>query len=214
METGMERLYYLAMAIIRLVYINLLVMVFTLLGLVLLGFFPALIACFAVIRKNMLYDQDIAITKNFFSEYKRYFVKGNLAGAFFVTVCLLLYVNFSIAQVIGNEWIQLSYYPILLVSILCLIVSIHIIPLSLHYRNNWKTTIKNACLVIFIKPINTIFLIASLVASYYIITVVPGLIPFFGVSGFGWIIMFFTLNKFKTLEAEHTSVSDSTITSI
>nr|WP_239588308.1 DUF624 domain-containing protein [Gracilibacillus alcaliphilus] len=194
------------------VYINLLTIFFTILGVGLFGFFPALIACFSIIRKDMLYDQNLSITKTFFQEFKKYFIKGNLAGWIFFVIGCLLYVNFTIAKVIGNEFIQLSYYPILLVFILFLMIAIHIVPLSLHYHNNWKATVKNAWLILFVQPVHTIFLIGALAAGYYLIAFIPGLIPFFGVSGFVWIIMFFSLNKFKKIDVANASAAKTIAT--
>ncbi|WP_163538635.1 YesL family protein [Gracilibacillus sp. YIM 98692] len=199
-SSGMERVYQLADWIMKIAYINLLAIFFSMVGLFVFGFFPAIAATFAVLRKWLIGYSDIPITKTFWCCYKKEFFKSNLIGFILVTVGSLLFINLSIAEIMGHKIIQYSYYPILAVWIIFLSACLYVFPVSLHYHVSIKQIFKNAFLLLFVQPKNTIIMIASIIILYFLLISIPGLIPLFGVSLFAWIVMYFSLHTFNKLE--------------
>ncbi|WP_084028990.1 YesL family protein [Bacillus sp. J33] len=61
----------------RLVYLNLLWIAFSLLGIVLFGFFPATAAMFSVVRKWIMGETDVRVFKEFWQTYRKEFWKAN-----------------------------------------------------------------------------------------------------------------------------------------
>ncbi|RKL68123.1 hypothetical protein CR203_06435 [Salipaludibacillus neizhouensis] len=186
---AIERIYRVADMITRIAYINLLMIVFTLIGFVVFGFFPAIIAGFWIFRKWFNGYSDIAITKNFWKVYKQEFFKSNLLGLIILFIGSILFINLSIAEVIQNEWIRLTYYPLLLISILFVATLIYLLPMYVQFKMKIGSLFKNAFLCLFVNPFVTIILLALVTLIYLLFTIIPGLIPFFGFSLFLLVMM-------------------------
>lgn len=198
---AMERMYYVAESIIRLVYVNILAILFSLSGVIIFGFFPAVMATFFIIRKWLIGYSDIHITKHFWQTFKREFLRSNVAGWLLTLLGLLLYINLSIAEVIGHSVIQLSYYPITIVFIIFLCLCLFVAPIYLHFQVSLAAAIKQAFLILFVHPLNTLFMIAVIVVLYTIMKIVPGFIPIFGISSYVFIIMWFSLRTFDRVNS-------------
>ncbi|RCW77275.1 YesL family protein [Saliterribacillus persicus] len=196
---ALERIYRFTDIIIRTAYINILVIIFSLLGLILFGFFPAIIAAFSIFRKWLTGYSDIAITKNFWRIYKREFIRGNLVGFIVVLIGGLLYINMSIAEVIQHDAIRLTYYPLLAVNILFLGMLIYLLPMYVHFDMKVIELFKNAFLCMFAMPLLTIILVVTVVLLYLLFTVIPGLLPFFGFSLFILVMMKGALISFERM---------------
>ena len=199
---ALERIYRLTDLITRIAYINLLIIGCTLLGFILFGFFPAIIAGFWIFRKWADGYTDIAITKNFWRIYKQEFIKSNLIGAVIVIIGGLLYINLSIVEVIQHEWIRLTYYPLLLVSILFIGTLLYFFPMYVHFNMKMGALIKNAFLCIFANPFVTIVLFILIGLIYLLLTSIPGLIPFFGFSLFLLVMMKGAMVVFDRVEGK------------
>ncbi|SHM53082.1 YesL family protein [Gracilibacillus kekensis] len=196
---ALERIYRFTDIIVRTAYINILVIVFSLLGLIVFGFFPAIIAAFSIFRKWFTGYSDISITRNFWRVYKREFVRSNLVGFIIVLVGGLLYINMSIAEVIQHDGIRLTYYPLLLVNILFLGMLIYLLPMYVHFDMKLVELFKNAFLCMFAMPLLTIVLVVTIVMLYFLFTIIPGLLPFFGFSLFILVMMKGALISFERM---------------
>src|SRR5690625_6019457 len=80
MNIFFSALYRIMEWISRFAYIQILWLLFTLLGLGLLGFFPATISMLAVMRDWFLSKPDSPIFRTFWSYYKKEFIRANLFG--------------------------------------------------------------------------------------------------------------------------------------
>ncbi|MFC4403048.1 YesL family protein [Gracilibacillus xinjiangensis] len=198
----MERIYYVADSILRLVYINLLAIVFSFAGLVIFGFFPALVATFHLMRKWLMGESDLPITRTFIIMYKKSFIKSNLLGVLFVLIGSLLYINLSIAEVTPNDLVHLSYYPIYTILLIFLSCSLLIIPISLHYQVTFFSLLKHSFLLLFVRPFITALLLGSVVIFLLLLKSVPGLFLFTGISVFVCLVQFYSLKIFRSISFE------------
>ncbi|WP_245780723.1 YesL family protein [Gracilibacillus orientalis] len=195
--TGMERMYYFAEFVLRVVYLNMLAITFSLLGLIFFGLFPAMTATFYIVRKWLTGYSDIKITKNFYTVFKQEFFKSNGVGWLLTLIGLLLYINLTIADVINHSLVQLSYFPILTIFVLFLFLCLFIIPIYIHFRSSFFSVLKHAFLLLFISPLNTVLMLITVSMFCMMMKTIPGFIPVCGLSGFVLIVMHFSLKTFE-----------------
>jgi uncharacterized membrane protein YesL len=189
MMTGlMSRFYRFSEWIMRFAYLNILWICFTLLGLIVFGFFPATVATFAVTRKWVMGEYDIPVFKTFWCTYKSEFLKSNLLGFTLVAIGCILYVDYRIsvdsASIIG----KILFIPLLVLIFLYSLLLLYVFPLFTHYDIKVFYVIKNAFLMTVLYPFSTILMVISNIVVYYALTLLPGLIPFFGVSSLSFLL--------------------------
>ena len=80
--------------VIRLVYLNFLWIGFSLLGLGILGIFPATSALVSVLRKYFIKNERVKISSEFYRYYKKDFWKSNGLGYFFLIVAIVLWADY------------------------------------------------------------------------------------------------------------------------
>jgi uncharacterized membrane protein YesL len=167
----------------KLFYLNILWMLFTLMGFVILGVFPATTALFAVIRKLIMEDEDTHIFSLFYSTYKKDFARSNLLGAIISLVGVILiidiYILMQLEASILNQTISIILF---LVFTLYVITTIYIFPIFVHFDLKIFDCFKYAFVLVIGRPLYTILLIACLIIISFVLMWIPGLIPVFGVS--------------------------------
>src|SRR5699024_1930131 len=87
------KLYDISYWLMKMIYLNILWISFSLIGLLLLGFFPATAGMFAVTRKWILGDREIPVFKTLWKNYKTSFMQTNIIGYTFVLAGLILYFD-------------------------------------------------------------------------------------------------------------------------
>jgi uncharacterized membrane protein YesL len=175
----------------RLMYVNILWILFTFLGVVVLGFFPSTTAMFAVIRKWVM-KQDIPVFKTFWTVYKSEFVKSNGVGLIILALGCFLYSNIKIVEAITLPILKLLYIPNVMVVLIFILTLLYIFPVLVHFNVGVKGVIKNAIILMTINPITT-FIMAVLTGFFFFILMkFPGFIPFFSGSIPAFLLMFFS----------------------
>jgi uncharacterized membrane protein YesL len=172
----------------RFAYLNILWVCFTLSGLIVFGFFPATVATFAVTRKWLMGEHDIPVFKTFWSTYKSEFLKSNLLGLTLVAIGCILYMDYRISVDSVSILGKILFIPLLVFIFLYCLLLLHIFPLFTHYDIKVFHVIKNAFLMMVLYPLSTIMMVISSIVAYFAITLLPGLIPFFGVSGLSFLL--------------------------
>src|SRR5690625_4340499 len=120
----MGAVYQIADKVSKLAYINLLWILFSLMGLLAFGIFPATIAMFTVLRKMVL-KQDFNMFSVFWKTYKKEFLKGNLLGIMLVTVNVITYLSFSFYRE-STGTMELFFYPMMIVIILIFLTKLFV----------------------------------------------------------------------------------------
>src|SRR5690625_1422043 len=101
--------------IVRIAYINVLWIFFSLVGLLIFGFFPAITAMFAVIRKVIRTEREITVFKTFWESYKSEIFTANIIGWILVVVGHILYIDYQFFTKFDN-WVG-TVIPFLLLAI-------------------------------------------------------------------------------------------------
>ncbi|WP_283153780.1 YesL family protein [Guptibacillus hwajinpoensis] len=196
----MGGLYRISEWIMRIAYINILWLAFTIAGLVFLGIFPATTGVFAVARKWRLGDTQIPIFKTFWKSYRSEFIRSNVLGYLIVIIGFILYLDLRIIQNIDG-WLS-TLLLILLFSLVFIyfFVVIFLFPVLVHFNSKTFQYLKNAIFVSIAYPIHTLLM---LITSFLLIVMnvkFPILLPYFSVSILIVSIMFISYDAFRRLE--------------
>lgn len=192
-------LYRLCEFIMRLAYVNLLWILFTLLGLVVLGVFPATAALYAVTRKWELKGTDIPIWKTYWETYKREFIKANVAGYIFLAIGIILFVDLKFFQSRGGSAFVLISYVFLVLFIIYLIMCLFLFPVFAHFDLKSFHYIKQTFLFILSRPLEALIAAAGCLASYFLMMRIPGIILFFSMSLVAYIVTKMAQRGFEKL---------------
>lgn len=197
--------YNLCVWITRLAYVNVLWVMFSLLGLIVFGFMPATTAMFAVIRKWIMGENDIAIFNTFWKAYRKEFFKSNLLGYILFVVGYVLSIEFQILRAQDSLIYLITSFGVIALFLLYLIIILYFFPILVHF--NLKTTqyIKWPFIIGMIHPILTIFLIVGVLFINYITFItIPALLFFFGGSVSALILMWGASQTFAKYEKVET----------
>jgi uncharacterized membrane protein YesL len=157
----------------RLAFLNLLWISFSLLGLIIFGFFPATVAMFAVARKWMLGNDEMSIFKTFWTAYKREFLKSNILGVIIVAIGLILYIDFQFVQHAANSFATFLYVPFFIITLIFISMLFYIIPIFVHYDMKLSQVIKNSFFVMIMNPLSTFYMLIGSFGILFVLSYAP-----------------------------------------
>jgi uncharacterized membrane protein YesL len=157
----------------RLAFLNLLWISFSLLGLIIFGFFPATVAMFAVARKWMLGNEEMSIFKTFWTAYKREFLKSNVLGVIIVAIGLILYIDFQFVQHAANSFATFLYVPFFIITLIFISMLFYIIPIFVHYDMKLSQVIKNSFFVMIMNPLSTFYMLIGSFGILFVLSYAP-----------------------------------------
>lgn len=191
MEGLMKGIYSISEWVMRLMYVNILWILFSFLGLIVLGFFPATTAMFTIVRKWVLKQPEAPVFKTFWLTYKGEFLKSNVVGIIIVLVGFFLYSNIHIIQAITIPSLRLLYIPNIIMILIFALTLLYVFPVLVHFDVGIKGVIRNAFILMTINPVPT-FIMAVLSGTFLLIVYkFPGLFPFYSGSIPAYLLMFF-----------------------
>lgn len=170
-------------------YINLLWIGFSLAGLIALGFFPATIAMFTIIRKWLKGETEIPIFRTFWTTWKSELFRSNGLGLLVAAVVGLIVFNLVFVERSGNGFTSVIQIPIYLFMFAAIMTILYLFPVYVHFELKWFQMVKNSFLMMLISPIENILMIAGIVAVLFVVKFIPALGFFFGGSLIAAIIM-------------------------
>ncbi|MEK4714697.1 YesL family protein [Sporosarcina sp. FSL K6-5500] len=140
----------------KMMYLHLLWVIFSLMGLVVFGVMPATTAMFTVIRKWMEDDNDIPVFQTFLASYKTHFLKSNALGTFLVAIGIFLYIDMKISK----QLVQSFYLHIILLIIgfLYLITLLYFFPVFVRYKLKYSQNFKQSFYIALARPGVSIFM--------------------------------------------------------
>src|SRR5690625_3670329 len=122
------KMYDISYWLMKMIYLNLLWMGFSLIGLLFLGFFPATAAMFAVTRKWVLGEKEIPVFKIFWKNYKTGFVQTNIIGYVSVVAGLILYIDLQFFRASNHLLLSVLAFLIIFALIIYFAVVLYIFP--------------------------------------------------------------------------------------
>ncbi|MEH7384934.1 YesL family protein [Bacillus sp. JJ1521] len=192
--------YRISESIMRLAYVNLLWIVFTLLGGIVLGIIPATVSLFTITRKWIMGEEDCEVFKLFWKTYKQNFIKANILGIFLMAAGLVLFLYYQSLQILPEQLSQILlvfFYSILL--ILGVVVAF-IFPIFVHFKVKFAHYFKNALIIGLSFPHFAALMLFILVVFFVVYQFFPVLAIFFGVSVPAYLLMAISFIVFKKIE--------------
>ncbi len=189
MQGAIGKFYQVSEWIVRLVYVNLLWIFFTLLGLGIAGLFPATAAMFAVIRKWIMEGLSVPVFTTFWTAYRTEFFKINLLGLILMVIGTILYLDlhfFQSAKPTDSQFFQyLLFFAYIGVVLIYFLVLAYLFPVYVHYKLRTLHYLRYTFYLAVKHPFRTVLMFAGNMALFMLFGFFPGLFPFFGGSAFG-----------------------------
>ncbi|WP_062048944.1 YesL family protein [Bacillus sp. JCM 19034] len=183
---------------------NLIWIGFSAIGLFVVGFFPATIAMFAVVRKWVRGEQHNAVFRTFWSIYKQVFLKANLFGWVIALIGGVLYLNYRVIVAAGTDIpiiVVLSYIIMVLLYFLFIVT---LLPVSVHFTGGTKEIVIK-CIQFMIGRAHLCVVLLLLVwTSIYLSLSFPTVLIFFTGSVLSYMMMWFFHRSLEKLEMKAT----------
>ncbi|GAB2567504.1 YesL family protein [Gracilibacillus alcaliphilus] len=196
--------------VFMLLYINLLWVCFTLIGLVLFGIGPSTVAMFKIFREYwMNEDRDVEVFKTFKQTYKQEFIRANMLTFILLLIPYMIYVNSNFLAIDNETWAAVLHYMQILAMIVYSIMLIYIFPMYVHYHNHLFNYFRNAILVAFYHPLRTIYALAACLTLHYLFFSLPVFLFFFGASLTGFIVTWIVYRTFLRIEYKQDQLQES-----
>lgn len=177
---------------LNLFLLNILWFLSLLLGLVVVGVFPATVALFTVMRKLTMGSEDISVVKLvklFWKSFKTDFYKANILGYSITLIGIILYVDLKWLQSLNSIIHQSLSIAFIIIIFVYLLTLLYLFPVFVHFNLRTIEYMKYALILALGRPIQSLLMIAGLVVTLYLLKLVPGLIPVFGVSLISFCLM-------------------------
>ncbi|MDG5471628.1 DUF624 domain-containing protein [Jeotgalibacillus sp. ET6] len=176
----MDGLYKLCEWVMRLAYLNILWLFFSLLGFVAAGVFPASIAGFTILRQWFLGKTGFPVFRTFWHTYKNEWMKANKLGAFVIAALLLLYLDFLFLVSIDGGWQMAVSVLFFLFALIVSGTALFLFPVYVHYDLSVMRVLFHAFILFLSYPLHSILMGAGVLSFIVVFTIIPSLLPFFG----------------------------------
>lgn len=157
----------------RLALLNILWIGFSLLGFVVLGFYPATVAMFAVVRRWAMGDLDAPVFSVFWSSYKKEFLKSNMLGTVISLIGIILFIDYLFLKQASPMVQNLLNVPFLIISLIYICVLLYVFPMYVHYEMKVFHVIKNSFFVMIMNPLPTLLMLVSSVGLVILLSFAP-----------------------------------------
>jgi uncharacterized membrane protein YesL len=184
----------------NIILLNILWLLFTVVGLGLFGIFPATIAVFAILRSWNLKKETLSLIKEFWKHYRAEFKKVNIFGIFVWVFVYFFYIDWEFVQKIDDGYSLVGYIILLSLFFIFSLILIYLFPLVVHYNISFGKAVKTGLLLALLNPIHSGLIIATCILIYMVYTKIPSLIFLFGIIPFFWVVMKGTYLVFKRNE--------------
>ncbi|MBO1004827.1 YesL family protein [Pseudogracilibacillus auburnensis] len=174
--------------LMRLAYLNIIWILFTVIGLGIFTIFPATAAALGIARKWVRKEDDFPVFRTYWTTFRKEFWHAQALGGIFLIAGIVLYVDYIIfAAGSTSLLIGLKYITFVLI-FFYFSVLIFLFPVLVHYEMTFFQAFKTAFFLGFLRPTYSLLIISVLGILLIIMFKLPGLLPFFGVSiPFLWI---------------------------
>lgn len=195
-------LYQICIWIMRLIYVNILWIAFTILGLFVLGIAPATTALFAVTRKWLMGEKEIDIFPTFWESYRNEFVTSNILLGILLVVGVVLYIDYRILVDLEGQIYTILLVGLLGLGLIYIFIFLFIFPVLAHYKLKTFQYLRQTFLIVISNPFRMLLTTVSIVLLMFILYKVPGLIPFYAGSFMSMMIMYVATTIFKKIDKQ------------
>jgi uncharacterized membrane protein YesL len=176
--SGWEKFNSFAIWMLKVAYLNILWIGFTLLGLGIFGLFPSTGAMYTIVQKWLRKEPVTKIFHAFWNTYKKEFISLNKYAIFFIVVGYMLVFDFLF--VLKNvEQLQWLYPVIGFITISYIVTLLYFFPIYTQFEMKFFQYIKQSFLIGASALLETILIFTSCMLLMIIVRFIPGIIPLF-----------------------------------
>ncbi|KLT18613.1 hypothetical protein AA980_09445 [Neobacillus vireti] len=189
-------------------YLQLLWIIFVIIGLGAFGIFPSTAAMFSVVRKWIMGEVDVPVFKTFWKTYKTEFIKVNGLGWILVAIGWLLYIDlhfFTFGESMGSSIFKIVT---LLITYFYVTTCIYFFPIFVHNHYRFFDYIKYSFLFSAASPLKSAGIFIISYAIYYLLMKVPVLFLFFCGSTISYIWMWYVYRSITSFHSPKHEQSD------
>lgn len=184
----------------RFLYLQVAWVLFTLLGLVVGGIFPATFSMFGITRKWIREDKDLPIFRTFKEMFKQSFWQANILGWFFVLLGYSLYFYFDWLYDLEGMLATILLGALIVFGVISLFISIYIIPVYVHFDVGFLGVIKHATIMAVSYPFHALGVLIIILVSWYFFIFFTIVFFFIGISLTVFFIMVLINFAFRSIE--------------
>nr|WP_328703180.1 DUF624 domain-containing protein [Alkalihalobacterium elongatum] len=196
-------IYLIADTVYRFIALNILWLLFFVMGLGVFGIMPATVALFRVVREWIKGDPHFPLFSNYLKFYKGEFIRSNLLGAFFAIVFYIIYVNFSFVTYFYQESIHFYIYLVIFgIGTIAVMTFLNTFSVMAHFEYK-KTSqyLKAAAGLVFARPLTALLQLFWLFAYLLVAINFPKIFIAIGISVFAYVLMSINYSVFKKYNA-------------
>jgi uncharacterized membrane protein YesL len=193
--------------VVRLAYINVLWILFSIAGCIFLGIGPATVSVFFVIRKLLEDEYEFSIWKYFIETYKKEFWPANKLILVVFSICCIIYVDFIFLQMLPSSFFidKVVFTGMIILSLLVIIWFSYLFAVYVHFELIFISNFKYAVMIAGIHPLQSILMLFGLFAFTILLFIIPAMSIFYVISVPILIIQLCTKQAFKKIS--RTSIS-------
>ncbi|MDN3017462.1 YesL family protein [Paenibacillus sp. BSR1-1] len=200
--------------VMRIAQFQLLWIVFSICGGVVLGMMPATIGLFTVMRKWLQGNEDNqSYVRIYWATFRKEFWKANIIGFILTIIGFMIYMNFTLIRFTHGiaYWFLLIF--VFMMTILFVILLFYIFPVYVHFENKFNKYFSISILIGISSPFHTMLMIIGFSLVYLLLLWVPGFIPFLSIGLFSLISMYIAMKAFTSMEGkkEHASEENKSL---
>jgi uncharacterized membrane protein YesL len=201
-QTGgyMEKLNTIMEWIMRFFVLQLIWILFSLVGLVIGGIFPATFTMFAICRKWLHKQTEFPVFRTFWELYRKSFLKTNLLGWVTTLTGCSLYYYFQLLKGTEGTMGLVLLIIVWIAGIVYLMTALFIIPVFVHFDIKLINVAKYALIIAIGNPFHCLSMAAVIAGFGIVLILVPGLFPFFSFSLLAFAHMWLANTAFTSME--------------
>jgi uncharacterized membrane protein YesL len=188
--------YQLTQWIMRIAYLNLLWILFTFAGGIVLGIMPATSSLFSVSRKWIMGQTEIPIFKTYWNSYKTDFKQINIIGSVLFIIGVILFLDFFYFSRMNGFPAKIGIFVLFILVLFYVIEVLYLFPTFVHYELKTLQYLKYAIILGLSHIISTIIMVMTVIAACFALLEFPSALPFFSVSIVGLVIMRIAYGRF------------------
>ncbi|WP_318615594.1 YesL family protein [Sporosarcina sp. YIM B06819] len=196
---GWEKFNRIAYKMIEVIYINVLWILFSAIGLGLFGIFPATAAMFIVVRKLINNEESIKIFPAYWTSFRSNFLQANGFGMIFLLIAYFFYFDFYFLQLNSGK-LEFLYPVLIFILISGIVTLLFFFPVYAHFDLKFFQYFKQSLFISITSPIEVIAIGASAAIIFFVTTILPGIIPIFTGSVFAYAATFISIRAFARIE--------------
>ncbi|MFC4319955.1 YesL family protein [Litchfieldia salsa] len=183
--------------IVKFVTLNLLWIIFTIVGLGVFGIMPATAAVYSIYRKWLNNEEVPSLYKSFWKFYKESFISSNIIGLLIFIIGLILYLDYFFLIQQQSMIVTIALVILTVIAFVYMVLLLNIFPIYVHFKMKPFNYIKYAVVFGLVNPFRTL-LMAFWVGVMIILTLRFSIfLPLATVSGICGGISLIANNKLK-----------------